>query len=244
MDCRSCGKQLNEGSKFCKFCGVEQLFFQSSTIDTLREISTTGCVACGKELTVEAKFCKYCGASQSLNKVGSSNIPASEEIRLQERQNLKPPIGKSIPINESSSNAIIFGLIGVAVIVVAGYFFLNSKNSNNSQTFGSKINSGIQNNSSQSLPDEDGSWKIALASFGTSPEAKQRTIELSKELNSLNIIHTRPAVATEGYFMVVSDKIYTSKNKAQEAGRQLEEKFSRVGIRLDVNPKKSSQIRN
>ena len=105
--------------------------------------------------------------------------------------------------------------------------------------------SEFNNTAPQPKAIDDGSdWKIALASFGSSPEAKERTIELSKELNALNIVNTRPAKASSGYYMVVSDTVYTSENVASDTALQLEQKFSKAGIRLDANAKKSSEILN
>lgn len=89
-----------------------------------------------------------------------------------------------------------------------------------------------------------GEWRIALATFGASPQAKDRTIELSKELNVLKIVNTRPAEASKGYFIVISDSSYSSEKVALDEALQLEQKFSKAGIRLDVIPMKNSEIKN
>jgi hypothetical protein len=102
---------------------------------------------------------------------------------------------------------------------------------------------GQVNQNKADLNDDRGDWQIALATFGNSQQAKDRTTELSKELNSLNIIKTRPAEASKGYYVVVSDIIYPSKRAALDAAAQLEQKFSNAGTRLDVNPIKSSDIK-
>jgi hypothetical protein len=102
-----------------------------------------------------------------------------------------------------------------------------------------------QNTQNKSDSGEDlGNWKIALATFGNTQQARERTIELSNELNALNIIKTRPAEASRGYFIVVSDTIYSSKSAALDAAAALEQKFAKTGIRLDINPIKSNEINN
>lgn len=49
MKCRQCGKENDEGSIFCSFCGIKM---ESKQI----------CGQCGRENDAEDKFCIYCGA--------------------------------------------------------------------------------------------------------------------------------------------------------------------------------------
>ena len=52
MLCSSCGKQINDGAKFCEFCGATQVPAKAK------------CVNCGGEINFGARFCEHCGATQ------------------------------------------------------------------------------------------------------------------------------------------------------------------------------------
>lgn len=59
--CVKCGKELESGSKFCKYCGAKQ----DEPVKTAEPAASgTVCVCCGKELDANTKFCKYCGTNQ------------------------------------------------------------------------------------------------------------------------------------------------------------------------------------
>lgn len=71
--CVSCGKELESGAKFCKYCGAKQE--QPPKITPAPEAPAAPaasapageskvCVCCGKELAANMKFCKYCGTNQ------------------------------------------------------------------------------------------------------------------------------------------------------------------------------------
>ena len=60
MDCRSCGRALDDDARFCPGCGTAV---------------AASCAACGQVLDAEARFCKYCG--------GEVTAPASP---IQDRQ--------------------------------------------------------------------------------------------------------------------------------------------------------------
>ncbi len=46
MDCRSCGRTLDDDARFCPGCGTAV---------------TRLCAACGEMLDPDARFCKRCG---------------------------------------------------------------------------------------------------------------------------------------------------------------------------------------
>lgn len=61
--CVKCGKDLESGAKFCKYCGAKQ----ETPVKAAPAAEKTGgtvCVCCGKELAQGLKFCKYCGTNQ------------------------------------------------------------------------------------------------------------------------------------------------------------------------------------
>lgn len=49
MLCIKCGKEINDGAKFCEHCGATQ---------------ESVCVSCGKPINPGARFCEHCGATQ------------------------------------------------------------------------------------------------------------------------------------------------------------------------------------
>ena len=51
MKCKYCGKEIDEGSVFCGYCGKQQP-------------KVMYCIKCGKEIGSDDVFCGYCGASQ------------------------------------------------------------------------------------------------------------------------------------------------------------------------------------
>ncbi len=69
VPCVKCGKELESGSKFCKYCGAsqEQPVSEAPAAPAASPApAATGrvCVCCGKELAADMKFCKYCGTNQ------------------------------------------------------------------------------------------------------------------------------------------------------------------------------------
>lgn len=63
--CSNCEKEIAEGTKFCPFCGTEQVISQPEQ-ETVEE-SAVICPNCGNELSGEAKFCNKCGAKIESN---------------------------------------------------------------------------------------------------------------------------------------------------------------------------------
>ncbi len=61
MLCSNCGKQINDGARFCEFCGATQTPAKAK------------CVNCGGEINFGAKFCEHCGATQPID---AANVPA------------------------------------------------------------------------------------------------------------------------------------------------------------------------
>ena len=72
MKCKYCGKEIDEGSVFCGYCGKKQ-----------PEVKY--CIKCGHEIGLDDAFCGYCGASQNIEKI-EKNIAADVQ-EIQEVQN-------------------------------------------------------------------------------------------------------------------------------------------------------------
>ena len=53
MKCHYCGKEIEEDSSFCGYCGKKQL-------------KVRYCIKCGHELDADDVFCGYCGAKQTI----------------------------------------------------------------------------------------------------------------------------------------------------------------------------------
>ena len=61
VPCVKCGKELDSGSKFCKYCGAKQ---EEPAQTAAPAANGNVCICCGKELAPDTKFCKYCGTNQ------------------------------------------------------------------------------------------------------------------------------------------------------------------------------------
>ncbi len=55
--CVNCGKELDAGMKFCKYCGAKQ------------GPDMKPCISCGAEIEAKTRFCKFCGAKQEIPEV-------------------------------------------------------------------------------------------------------------------------------------------------------------------------------
>jgi len=89
--CPKCGKELEEGAKFCDACGA-QVF------------ETIFCPNCGEQTSTEFAFCQKCGASIT---VDTAPAPAAEPAAEKKKGPQAPP-----------KKAILFGGIGLAALVV------------------------------------------------------------------------------------------------------------------------------
>ena len=75
MFCSSCGKQINDGAKFCGFCGATQVLVNQNTVppisvappvpsnqnEPIKEGQTHKCPYCGEILGFDALVCPSCG---------------------------------------------------------------------------------------------------------------------------------------------------------------------------------------
>lgn len=149
MKCVFCGKEIEEGSLFCGYCGREQP-------------KVKYCVQCGREIDADADFCGYCGAKQSVDEASvpiadtnndyanivneskqdvlniepqkSSDDIVSEEVpKLTETTNYDNN-SYTIENDDANSSKKKWYIIGaIAIIAVLGiYFYSGNKNSTDS----------------------------------------------------------------------------------------------------------------
>ena len=92
MKCKFCGKEIEEGSLFCGYCGKEQP-------------KGKACVKCGREIDADAEFCGYCGAKQSAIEVST---PIADDKN--DSVNIVPESKQDVQSIEpqQSSNNIVF----------------------------------------------------------------------------------------------------------------------------------------
>ena len=80
--CTGCGKEIPEGTKFCKYCGAKQE--QPEPVPAPEPVPPvqipvmTPCVSCGREINSLMKFCQYCGANQEAAKP-ADGIPSLDD---------------------------------------------------------------------------------------------------------------------------------------------------------------------
>lgn len=68
MLCSSCGKQINDGAKFCEHCGAIQTPAKGT------------CINCGKQINYGAKFCEHCGATQTTTTEFVPTVVSSDSV--------------------------------------------------------------------------------------------------------------------------------------------------------------------
>jgi hypothetical protein len=85
MKCKFCGKEIEESSVFCGYCGKKQPIVKY-------------CIKCGREIGIEDVFCGYCGAPQNVVEAPREVLPndqdellASQVGLIQEPNSVDPP---------------------------------------------------------------------------------------------------------------------------------------------------------
>jgi len=82
MICNKCGKTINDGAKFCKFCGASVQSAPQTVAASKAEIT---CPSCGKTLSAGAKFCKFCGISLNASPVETNQEAAPDSSMKNDR---------------------------------------------------------------------------------------------------------------------------------------------------------------
>ena len=70
MKCKYCGKEIDEGSIFCGYCGKKQPMVKH-------------CIKCGQEIGLDDAFCGFCGASQNVENVTEEQGAQEESQALE-----------------------------------------------------------------------------------------------------------------------------------------------------------------
>ena len=77
MKCTNCGKEISDGTKFCKYCGA-QVKAQSDFNNSFTKI----CKKCGASLKEGTRFCDKCGTPVY------SEFPVDDESEPKKSKNL------------------------------------------------------------------------------------------------------------------------------------------------------------
>ena len=71
--CYNCGKEIDEGSVFCGYCGKKQ--------PTVKY-----CVKCGKEIGLDDAFCGYCGTPQVFKEEDAPVVKDEQETQEEHQE--------------------------------------------------------------------------------------------------------------------------------------------------------------
>jgi len=63
MNCKKCRKEIDEDSKFCKYCGIKL------TENTNNKNQLDNCHECGYVIIGNSKFCSECGSNINKKKI-------------------------------------------------------------------------------------------------------------------------------------------------------------------------------
>lgn len=131
MNCISCGKDIADNSKFCRFCSAPQV----------AKPSVPSCNKCGTALLPNAKFCKGCGEKiEQANSTPIDNSPLQTQQPIKSVAHSSTPTAPQVVSNPNISTGAIYnkktGITGLqiaigfaAIILLAALvFFIKSKN--------------------------------------------------------------------------------------------------------------------
>lgn len=140
--CKNCKAILKEDSKFCEFCGSNEIEEQKE--ETKK--ASLKCIDCGKENDAESKFCQYCGSknlieiddnikkticfdckkelpkdSKFCQYCGSTNI-GYEETKIENTNKVKVKSNKAL---------IALIIVSTLLLLTSGYFIYSNMKLNN-----------------------------------------------------------------------------------------------------------------
>ena len=135
MFCTKCGKQIEENTKFCVYCGDKQVDTSASNVQNTSlqdqnlgnveqnsghtEIGSFHCTKCGKQIEENTKFCVYCGAKQM-------NFSSSFERNLQNPSPLPQNVKNTKTVSSSLEMTVSILIVLVVVACVAGGIWFGS----------------------------------------------------------------------------------------------------------------------
>lgn len=139
MNCKKCGRLVNDGAKFCRECGSE-IVFETETLENT-------CPECGKSLEENASFCNNCGQKISEeyvhtdigNRCPYCNSPLKDDALFCRKcgKSLEEKIEKSTPSvpKKKKDKGLVFLIVLLVVVLIASasvigyiYFWSNSVN--------------------------------------------------------------------------------------------------------------------
>ena len=139
MFCSSCGKQINDGVKFCKFCGAAQVIDNQTIVNepppiptaqkqTLKEGQIHKCPYCGEILPFDAIACPSCGREIRNKKSLESISDLVNKIQAEPDEEKKIELIKLYPIPNSRED--IFEFMVVATSKFDAAFYANNPTAN------------------------------------------------------------------------------------------------------------------
>lgn len=108
--CTQCGKQFDDGNKFCTFCG-----------GNLEDINKKlFCVNCGKKINAGSKFCDFCGTKINANCFDNA-------VRPKGTRSYFPKLFSNIPLNLLNKKVLAI-IMALLIVISCGIwnFFNNS----------------------------------------------------------------------------------------------------------------------
>lgn len=107
MICKSCGNEINDSAKFCRFCGKEVV---------TEELNK--CPECGQEIEGTELFCRHCGTKLKDKDGTEENEQLWDELPIN-IDYVDPPSEPSYSQKESKSSIlwIICGMLGAILLV-------------------------------------------------------------------------------------------------------------------------------
>ncbi len=142
MFCSSCGKQINDGAKFCNFCGATQVVVDQNTVQpdnvvpsvpsipkaSIKEGQSHKCPYCGEILGFDAIVCPSCGkeirGKQSLESIND----LVSKVQAEPNEEKKIELIKLYPI--PNTREAIFEFMVVAASKFDAAFYASNPTTN------------------------------------------------------------------------------------------------------------------
>lgn len=130
--CSSCGKQINDGAKFCNFCGATQVIVNQTPAneappvpkDSVKEGQIHKCPACGEILPFDAIACPSCGKEIRNKKSLESINDLVNKVQAEPNEEKKIELIKLYPIPNSREDIFEFMVVATSKFD-AGFYASN-----------------------------------------------------------------------------------------------------------------------
>lgn len=132
MFCSSCGKQINDGAKFCNFCGATQVIVNQTPVNSapsvpkepVKEGQIHKCPACGEILPFDAIACPSCGKEIRNKKSLESINDLVNKVQAEPNEEKKIELIKLYPIPNSREDIFEFMVVATSKFD-AGFYASN-----------------------------------------------------------------------------------------------------------------------